>query len=98
MAEKGLGWLLGWCGTHNVRLAEHMASARRSGGEYDAVPDSSVEESAKRDGRWRLLLQLDTDGNPGWMWGDMGRLYFWITDEDLREGVFEKCWMILQCA
>lgn len=49
-------------------------------------------------GRWRLLLQLDTDEvGPGWMWGDMGRLYFWIRDEHLKATAFERGWTVLQC-
>lgn len=47
---------------------------------------------------WVLLLQIDSDDNPGWMWGDCGRLYFWITKHDLAEGAFDRVWMILQCS
>jgi uncharacterized protein YwqG len=52
---------------------------------------------------WRLLFQLDTDddkaaGKPGMMWGDCGRLYFWIRKQDLANKSFEKCWMVLQCS
>ena len=46
---------------------------------------------------WILLLQLDTDDDAGMMWGDCGRLYFWIKKTDLAEARFENCWMILQC-
>jgi uncharacterized protein YwqG len=46
---------------------------------------------------WRLLLQVDTDDEAGMMWGDCGRLYFWIREDDLRERAFENSWMILQC-
>jgi uncharacterized protein YwqG len=46
---------------------------------------------------WTLLLQLDTDDEPGWMWGDMGILYFWVRREDLEAGAFEKGWCVLQC-
>jgi uncharacterized protein YwqG len=54
---------------------------------------------ALRDGltEWRLLLQLDSDGEAGMMWGDLGRLYFWIRESDLRERRFESTWTILQC-
>lgn len=31
------------------------------------------------------------------MWGDLGRLYFWIRDDDLAARRFEKAWLILQC-
>jgi uncharacterized protein YwqG len=49
-------------------------------------------------GDWRLLLQVDSDeDNPGWMWGDSGRIYFWIRDDDLRQRRFENCWLVLQC-
>jgi uncharacterized protein YwqG len=52
---------------------------------------------------WRLLFQLDTDddrqsGKPGMMWGDCGRLYFWIRHQDLAKGLFEDAWMVLQCS
>lgn len=50
--------------------------------------------------RWRLLLQLDSaagEEGPGWMWGDMGRIYFWIPGEDLATLNFGKAWLILQC-
>jgi uncharacterized protein YwqG len=49
-------------------------------------------------GDWHLLLQVDTDDTSEMMWGDCGRLYFWITDDALRRRAFEECWMILQCS
>ncbi|GAB3836620.1 YwqG family protein [Dactylosporangium cerinum] len=46
---------------------------------------------------WRLLWQVDTDEHGlGWMWGDMGMLYFWIRSEDLAAGRFDRVWVILQ--
>jgi uncharacterized protein YwqG len=40
---------------------------------------------------WRLLLQIGSDRNgPNWTWGDMGRLYFCIRDDDLAARRFEK--------
>ena len=49
-------------------------------------------------GDWMLLLQVDSDDNANMMWGDAGRLYFWIRKQDLSEGLFDKVWMILQCS
>lgn len=46
---------------------------------------------------WRLLLQVESDENAGMMWGDSGRLYFWIQTEDLLRRDFRRVWMILQC-
>jgi len=59
--------------------------------------DPRVVAVAAKKHEWRLLLQVDSDPNAGMMWGDAGRLYFWIRDEDLRERRFERCWAILQC-
>lgn len=47
---------------------------------------------------WRLLLQLETDDDTGWMWGDAGTLYFWIRESDARRCDFSKVWMIFQCS
>src|SRR5262245_58194709 len=47
---------------------------------------------------WRLLLQVDTDEEgPGWIWGDCGRVYYWIRDRDLSRQQFEAAWLVLQC-
>lgn len=47
---------------------------------------------------WRLLLQIDSEEDrAGMMWGDVGRLYFWIREQDLRRRDFDGVWCILQC-
>lgn len=47
---------------------------------------------------WLLLLQVDTDeDNLDCMWGDCGRIYFWIRKQDLKERRFDRAWLILQC-
>ncbi len=53
-------------------------------------------EAGKSD--WVLLLQIDSeDDKTGMMWGDSGRLYFWIRKQDLANKDFAKAWCILQC-
>lgn len=54
--------------------------------------DNSID---KKD--WILLFQLDSEDKNGMMWGDAGRLYFWIKKEDLKNKNFDDVWMILQC-
>ena len=46
---------------------------------------------------WHLLLQLDSnDETANMLWGQAGRLFFWIREEDLKQQNFEKAWAILQ--
>lgn len=45
---------------------------------------------------WLLLLQLDSDDGLGWNWGDEGRLFFCIGDQDLSAGEFGRCWAVVQ--
>lgn len=47
---------------------------------------------------WKLLLQLDSDEDTGWMWGDVGTIYFWVREQDAGQGDFSKVWMILECS
>ncbi len=61
---------------------------------YEDPRTAHLERGARQ---WTLLLQCDSDDNVGWMWGGLGRLYFWIRQADLRERRFDKVWMILQC-
>lgn len=47
---------------------------------------------------WLLLLQLDShEDEAGMMWGDMGRLYFWIPRPALAARDFGQVWQVLQC-
>jgi uncharacterized protein YwqG len=46
---------------------------------------------------WRLLLQLDSDDDLDFMWGDAGMIYFWIRQQDATERRFDRSWLILQC-
>ena len=48
-------------------------------------------------GEWRLLLQVDSEEAAGMMWGDAGRIYFWIRREDLLAQRFDQSWLVLQC-
>jgi uncharacterized protein YwqG len=44
---------------------------------------------------WRLLLQLFEVGDM--RWGDAGALYWFILNEDLDKGRFDRVWMVTQC-
>jgi uncharacterized protein YwqG len=47
---------------------------------------------------WRLLFQVDSDDHAGMMWGDLGRVYYWMRKEDLASGAWDATWLVLQCA
>jgi hypothetical protein len=60
--------------------------------------DDEIEELETRARTWRLLLQVDSDDNAEMMWGDLGRIYFWIRAEDLAVRRFERVKLQLQCS
>lgn len=39
-------------------------------------------------------MQIDSNKEIGMIWGYMGQLYLWITDEDLAARNLENAWMI----
>ncbi|HJS85803.1 MAG TPA: YwqG family protein [Acetobacteraceae bacterium] len=47
---------------------------------------------------WRLLLQVDSDDAARMMWGDVGRLYYWLPAAALARRDFSAAWLILQCS
>jgi uncharacterized protein YwqG len=65
----------------------------------DSIGYNSARAASLRDGvgDWRLLLQIDSDGDLGVMWGDAGMLYFWIREADARARRFDRAWVVLQC-
>jgi uncharacterized protein YwqG len=49
---------------------------------------------------WELLAQLDSDESkegPQWLWGDVGKLYWWIRRQDLAARDFSNVWVVMQC-
>lgn len=72
-----------------------------TGGIYCGSEKGYASEEAKRilaePNDWRLLLQIDSDEDHGMLWGDAGKLYFWIREQDLAARDFERCWLIQQC-
>lgn len=47
---------------------------------------------------WRLLLQIDSDDGAEMMWGDVGRIYYWIHRDTLAARDWQSVWLILQCS
>ncbi|MDQ6927325.1 MAG: DUF1963 domain-containing protein [Actinomycetota bacterium] len=64
---------------------------------YGAPVDPEVTQHLEAGiGDWRLLAQFDSDNAAGMMWGDMGRIYYWIRREDLAARRFDDVWLIAQ--
>lgn len=72
--------------TNGITFAQRRKEAER------------VEQLEPRARDWRLLLQVESDGNAKMIWGDAGRLYFWIREEDLRAARFDRAWPMFQCS
>jgi uncharacterized protein YwqG len=66
-------------------------------GDETGYNDPRAEELRAGASQWKLLLQIDTDDDVGMMWGDAGRIYYWIHERDLAARAFENTWLILQC-
>lgn len=47
--------------------------------------------------QWKLLAQFDSDDLPGMMWGDLGRLYYYIHESDLTQREFGRVYVTGQC-
>jgi hypothetical protein len=89
--------------TYGALLFESRESPllrHRTCGHPDLIQgDTAVElgesgGTAPRD--WRLLLQVDSEEDIGMMWGDMGRLYYWIQQDDLKRRLWTEVRVILQ--
>lgn len=67
-------------------------------GDLTGYEDPRRKELEKGKNDWVLLLQVDSEEDKtGMMWGDSGRIYFWIKKQDLLNKDFSKTWCILQC-
>ena len=96
--------LLGWPDLiqNNMTLqCELISRGYYLGGSWEEVPmeeRAALRTPSVRD--WQLLFQLDTveHGDFELMFGDCGRIYFYIRREDLAQRRFDRVWLIQQCS
>lgn len=81
-----------------TRECELVSRGYYIGSGWDEVTPQDRQE-AEQCKDWILLFQLDTVRCEGFelMFGDCGRLYFYIRRQDLEARNFENVWLILQC-
>lgn len=97
MCEDGIFKLLGH--SNNVQCGMELECELIANGIY--CGDSSGYNNPKRKELeknvhlWHLLFQLDSFDEKD-IFGDGGRLYFWIRENDLLEQKFDNVWTILQ--
>lgn len=63
------------------------------------IDSEKLKQMEKNCSQWQLLFQLDTVIMDDFelMFGDCGRIYFYIKKDDLKNCKFDDCWLILQC-
>jgi len=100
MSTEGLHRILGRAQDIQspMELECQLASNGLYCGNSSGYEDPRAKSLAEGAADWRLLFQIDTDeDNPGWMWGDCGRIFYWIREQDLLDRDFDATWLILQC-
>lgn len=95
--------LLGWpdiIQNNMTQECELVSKGYYTGNGFDEIPKQEVE-LAKRNSldNWLLLFQLDivSDDDFELMFGDCGRLYYYIRKEDLAAKKFDNIWLESQC-
>jgi len=95
--------LLGWPLTIQGNMTAECELVSRGycmGGGDGGAPKAVIEDAMRNSLEdWQLLLQLDTVEQDDFelMFGDCGRIYFYIRKDDLKARRFENVWLILQC-
>ncbi len=96
--------LLGWADVIQGNMTSECELIARgytsdevwNGGNFPKEELEKIETAADK---WTLLFQLDTVEHRGFslMFGNYGRIYFYIRKDDLRAKRFDRIWLILQC-
>ncbi len=95
--------LLGWADViqNNMTVeCELVTQGYETGYGVQDIPKTVIEQAEQTSlAQWQLLFQLDTveDDTFCLMFGDCGRIYYYIKTEDLKQKRFENHWLVLQC-
>ncbi|MEQ1700092.1 MAG: YwqG family protein [Ilumatobacteraceae bacterium] len=82
----------------DMQLECQLVSSGLYCGNSSGYEDPRAASSRAGASDWRLLLQIDTDDDANMMWGDCGMLYWWMRDDDIRNGRWDRAHLILQCS
>lgn len=95
--------LLGWADIiqNNMTIeCELISRGYYLGGDWSKVTPRDMQEAEQSSLKdWLLLFQLDTVTKDGFelMFGDCGRIYYYIRKEELQARNFDNVWLIMQC-
>lgn len=101
--EGEISKLLGWANPIQGNMTMECELVSRGyylGNGWDEVTPLDRQEAEQWSAQdWLPLFQLDTveDGDFELMFGDCGRIYYYIRRDDLAAKKFDDVWLILQC-
>lgn len=101
--EDEISKLLGWADPIQGNMTMECELVSRGyylGNGWDEVTPLDRQEAEQWSAQdWLPLFQLDSvyDGNFELMFGDGGRIYYYIRRDDLAARKFDDVWLILQC-
>lgn len=90
----GWPWLIQGAMQEECQLASNGVYVGDSNGYQSKAAKKLLAENQE----WMMWLQVDSDDSLKLMWGDVGRIYFWIRKEDLESAKFDRSWLVLQCS
>jgi hypothetical protein len=73
-----------------MELECEMVTRGIHAGNADGYADPRVPALKASAKDWRLLLQLKSDKDLDWMWGDVGMIYYWCREDDIAQARFER--------
>lgn len=82
---------------NDMELECQLASNGVYCGSHEGYKDPRVKALEPGAADWKLILQIASDDDAGWMWGDAGCLYFWAREQESAQGDFSGAWCVLQC-
>jgi uncharacterized protein YwqG len=84
----------GWI-QYDARVeVESVARGANSRAGWDGPDAAAIQAEALR---WRLVWQVDSDREAGFMWGDLGRVYVLMKEDDLAARRFDRAWLTGDC-
>lgn len=82
-----------------LHQCEMVSRGINFGGSIVEISEKQLKEIEEHKDEWKLLFQLDSisKGKYELMFGDCGKVYYYIREEDLKNKNFDNVWLVLEC-